>query len=124
MRCCVAKSIRDFDLHLKNFSLIKSSSGWVFSPTYDLLNVTIVNPADKEELALTLNGKKSKLKRQHFVDFGIKSGLTPKQVEGALKRLLAKKSKAESLIQSSFLSVEMQEQYQAVLNERFNRFFA
>ena len=55
-------------MHLKNFSLIKSSSGWVFSPAYDLLNVTIVNPNDKEELALTLEGKKSKLKRQHFVD--------------------------------------------------------
>ena len=111
------------DMHLKNFSLIKSSSGWVFSPAYDLLNVTIVNPNDKEELALTLEGKKSKLKRQHFVDFGIKSGLTPKQVEGVFKRLLANKSKAESLIQSSFLSTEMQEKYLTVLNERFNRLF-
>ncbi len=112
------------DMHLKNFSLIKSSSGWVFSPAYDLLNVTIVNPTDKEELALTLEGKKSKLKRQHFEDFGIKSGLTSKQVEGAFKRLLANKSKAESLIQSSFLSSEMQAKYLTVLNERFNRLFA
>ena len=111
------------DMHLKNFSLIKNSSGWVFSPAYDLLNVKIVNPNDKEELALTLEGKKSKLKRQHFVDFGIKSGLTPKQVEGAFKRLLANKSKAESLIQSSFLSTEMQEKYLKVLNERFKRLF-
>ena len=111
-------------MHLKNFSLIKSSSGWVFSSAYDLLNVTIVNPTDKEELALTLEGKKSKLKRQHFVDFGIKSRLTSKQVEGAFKRLLANKSKAESLIQSSFLSLKMQEKYLTVLNERFNRLLA
>ena len=110
-------------MHLKNFSLIKSSSGWVFSSAYDLLNVTIVNPTDKEELALTLEGKKSKLKRQHFVDFGIKSGLTPKQVEGAFKRLFTNKNKAESLIQSSFLSLEMQEKYLTVLNERFTRLF-
>ena len=111
------------DMHLKNFSLIKSSSSWVFSPAYDLLNVTIVNPADKEELALTIEGKKSKLKRQHFVDFGIKSGLTPKQVDGAFKRLSANKIIAESLIQSSFLSSEMQEKYLMVLNERFDRLF-
>lgn len=111
------------DMHLKNFSLIKSSSGCVFSPAYNLLNVTIVNPSDKEELALTLEGKKSKLKRQHFVDFGIKSGLTPKQVEGAFKRLFTNKNKAESLIQSSFLSLEMQEKYLTVLNERFTRLF-
>jgi len=112
------------DMHLKNFSLIKSFAGWVFSPAYDLLNVTIVNPADKEELALSLEGKKSKLKRQHFADFGIKSGLTPKQVEGAFKRLSANKSIAEYLIQSSFLSLEMQEKYLIVLNKRFGRLFA
>jgi serine/threonine-protein kinase HipA len=28
------------------------------TPAYDLLNVTLVNPVDTEELALTLEGKK------------------------------------------------------------------
>ncbi|NQU53198.1 MAG: hypothetical protein HQ522_11745 [Bacteroidetes bacterium] len=46
--------------------MIKNPTGWVLSPAYDLLNVAIVIPGDKEELALTLAGKKKKLKREHF----------------------------------------------------------
>jgi serine/threonine-protein kinase HipA len=34
------------DMHLKNFSMIESTSGWVLSPAYDLLNVAIVCPED------------------------------------------------------------------------------
>ena len=45
------------DMHLKNFSMIESPSGWVLAPAYDLLNVAIVLPKDSEELALTLDGK-------------------------------------------------------------------
>ena len=30
------------DMHLKNFSMIKTSYGWALSPAYDLLNVNIV----------------------------------------------------------------------------------
>lgn len=45
-------------MHLKNFSLIKAAYGWTLAPAYDLLNVSIVNPDDQEELALTLAGKK------------------------------------------------------------------
>ncbi|MDQ2178561.1 HipA domain-containing protein [Marinifilum sp. D714] len=61
---------------MKNFSMIESKSAWVFSPAYDLLNVRIVLPDDKEELALTLGGRKRKLKRGCFEQFGGGMGLT------------------------------------------------
>ena len=48
------------DMHLKNFSMINNREEWILSPAYDLLNVTIINPEDDEELALTLEGKKKK----------------------------------------------------------------
>ncbi len=55
------------DMHLKNFSLIRDETDKGCSPlAYDLLNVRIANPADDEDLALTLDGKKKKLKRVHF----------------------------------------------------------
>ncbi|RZL21755.1 MAG: HipA domain-containing protein, partial [Pedobacter sp.] len=41
------------DMHLKNFSLLLDDDKWSLSPAYDLLNVAIVNPEDKKELALT-----------------------------------------------------------------------
>ncbi len=50
------------DMHLKNFSLIRYSDGkYVLSPAYDMLSTALVMPEDREELALTLNGKRRKL---------------------------------------------------------------
>jgi len=97
------------DMHLKNFSMIRSSSGWLLAPAYDLLNVTIVNPEDKEELALTLEGKKSNLKRHHFENLVIRLVLNEKQTQGVFKRFLKKKKEALYWIDNSLLSNTMKE---------------
>ncbi len=107
------------DMHLKNFSMIESPSGWVLSPAYDLLNASILNPDDKEELALTLAGKKKNLKREHFVQFGKGLGLTDKQIKGAFKRIERDMPKAMVWIDSSFLSDNMKNLYKEVLEERY-----
>ncbi len=107
------------DMHLKNFSMIQSPSGWVLSQAYDLLNVSIVNPDDTEELALTLGGKKKKLKRAHFEQLGKGLGLTDKQIHGAYKRMLKHKPEAMAWIERSFLSDEMKTAYATVLEKRY-----
>lgn len=109
------------DMHLKNFSMIENSSGWVLSPAYDLLNVTIVLPEDKEELALTLVGKKKKLKQEHFEQFGEGLGLTGKQIKGAFQRMIKNKPKAFSWIDRSFLSTEMKTAYIDVIDSRYKQ---
>ena len=111
------------DMHLKNFSMIKTDFGWSLSPAYDLLNVTILNPDDDEELALTLQGKKKKLTTDHFNRLGQTLGLTSKQVNGVFKRFLNNKHTAFSLIDQSFLSKEMKSQYKQLMNERYNRLY-
>jgi len=110
------------DMHLKNFSMIESSTGWVLAPAYDLLNVTIVLPEDKEELALTVEGKKKKLKKVHFETLGKGLGLTPKQIKGAFKRMFENKSKATEWIDNSFLSNEMKTAYIDILKMRYKKF--
>ena len=107
------------DMHLKNFSMIQSSAQWILSPAYDLLNVWIVNPADTEELALTLEGQKKKLKREHFERFGARLGLNSKQIEGVFGRYSENKSKAVELINKSFLSNEFQIKYLNLLEARY-----
>jgi serine/threonine-protein kinase HipA len=107
------------DMHLKNFSMIESPSGWVLSPVYDLLNVTILNPDDDEELALTLSGKKKKLKREHFVQLGEGLGLTEKQIKGVFKRIERDTPKAIEWIDRSFLSEDMKSAYKEVLEKRY-----
>lgn len=109
------------DMHLKNFSMIESPSGWVLSPAYDLLNASILNPDDEEELALTLAGKKKKLKQDHFVHFGKGLGLTDKQIKGAFKRIERNTPKAIEWIDRSFLSEDMMNVYKEVLEERYKR---
>ena len=109
------------DMHLKNFSMIESPSGWILSPAYDLLNVAIINPDDTEELALTLAGKKKKLKRQHFEQLGKDLGLTEKQISRVFKRFLKNNPKAINLIEKSFLSDDMKIAYKEVIKNRFQQ---
>jgi serine/threonine-protein kinase HipA len=112
------------DMHLKNFSMIKSPSGWIFAPAYDLLNVAIANPDDKEELALTLAGKKKKITRHHFECFGSELGLTNKQIQGTFHRFEKNSAKAIELIHQSFLSDSMKQSYMELLEERYRRISA
>ncbi len=109
------------DMHLKNFSMIESPSGWVLSPAYDLLNVAIVLPEDTEELALTLGGKKKKLKLEHFEKLGEGLGLTTKQIKGAFNRMVNNKSKAIKWIDRSFLSNSMKVAYHEVIEQRYEQ---
>lgn len=109
------------DMHLKNFSMIESNSGWVFSPAYDLLNVAIMIPEDTEELALTIAGKKRKLKYDHFREFGIKLQLTNKQIDRTFKRMKRNHHKAIYWIDKSFLSNEMKASYKNLINMRFKQ---
>lgn len=109
------------DMHLKNFSLIQDKLGWSLAPAYDLLNVTILLPEDQEELALSLEGKKRKFKKEDFESLGRTLGLTKKQVERTFCRFKNKIEVSGGWINKSFLSEENKDKYKAVLNERLSR---
>lgn len=109
------------DMHLKNFSMIESPSGWVLAPAYDLLNVAIVLPEDKEELALTLDGKKNKLKKEHFEKFGKGLGLTGNQIYGTFQRMIKNLPNALHWIDQSFLSEAMKTAYIDLLDSRYKQ---
>ncbi len=111
------------DMHLKNFSLIQTAFGWSLAPAYDLLNTTILLPEETEELALTMDGKKKKLKQENFIKLGNDFGLTGKQTEGVFNRFIKRKDEALSLLGSSFLTDEMKNKYQTVISERYSRLF-
>ena len=106
------------DMHLKNFSLYRPKRLYQLTPAYDLLNVAIVNPKDKEELALTLNGKKSRLKLSDFLKasatMGIEKNVTM-QLIASMKNALP--AWAE-LINNSFLSKDMKEAYLELIDKR------
>lgn len=107
------------DMHLKNFSMIEKDGKWSLSPAYDLLNVNLANPKDKEELALSMEGKKRKFTRLHFERFGAHLGLNKKQIQGVFNRFEKNKSIAKSLIDLSFLSEDSREKYWKIMENQF-----
>ena len=107
------------DMHLKNFSMINMGDKWTLAPAYDLLNVAIVNPDDTEELALTLEGKKKKIKWENFERLGKMLELNDKQIGSIKKRFLKNKNIAIQWIDKSFLSEEYKEKYRVLLEDRY-----
>lgn len=110
------------DMHLKNFSLILNNENWEFSPAYDLLNVHLHLPEDKEESALTIGGKKNKLSKTDFIDLRLKLGLTQKQIENTFKRFVKAEPKMITLIHQSFLNENYQNLYIQLLQKRLELF--
>lgn len=109
------------DMHLKNFSMIESAAGWKLAPAYDLLNISIILPHDKEELALTLQGKKKKLNKADFEKFGENLELTNRQIDSAFARMQRNKPIALRLIDKSFLSDKMKTAYKHLLESRYKQ---
>lgn len=106
------------DMHLKNFSLIAGDQGWQLSPAYDLLNVNLVNEKDNEESALTVGGKKRKLRKQDLLKLAIGYTLTEIQTRNVFNQLLDKEKEIVSFIKKSFLSKEYRDKYIEILMGR------
>ena len=110
------------DMHLKNFSLLEHPGlGMRLAPSYDLVNTKLVNPADDEELALNLNGKKRRLKKQDFVAAMDTVNLDPKQQENIFNKMEKAKPTWFECIDHSFLRDDFKERYKTIITERFER---
>jgi serine/threonine-protein kinase HipA len=113
------------DMHLKNFSLIENAVGeYEFSPAYDLLSAALVIPDDREEFALTINGKKNTLKRGDFDTLARSLKINEKSLQSIYIRFKDMLPGWTAFIQQSFLSKEMQEKYIEQLNVRCQKLFA
>ncbi|MCB1134788.1 MAG: HipA domain-containing protein [Chlamydiia bacterium] len=112
------------DMHLKNFSLIRRPEKIELSPAYDLLNSTIVIRG-KDELALPLKGKRSKLTRALLCDYYGSERLRLNQgvIETELQSLAQAYLGWGTVIDSSFLPEKMRESYKDLLDERSQRLF-
>ena len=109
------------DMHLKNFSLYCPSKGYQLAPAYDLLNLAIANPKDKEELALTLSGKKTKLRMSDFLNAAKTMGLEEIVVQRLITGLHKALPKWQQLIHESFLSDERKQAYEELIVSRLDR---
>jgi len=111
------------DMHLKNFSLITRNEKVELAPAYDFLNTTIALKGAKEEMALPVKGKKSRLTRNDLLNYFVRERLQIN--ERVLNDVLTRFGKAmpawRGLLEKSFLSADAKQKYAAILSERGKR---
>jgi serine/threonine-protein kinase HipA len=106
------------DMHLKNFSLYKGTGNYTLAPAYDLLSTKLVIPKDPEELALTLNGKKRKLKKSDFDSLLKSFKVEDKTIENVFDKFRKVLPQWYAFIDSSFLPDGMKEKYKELIQQR------
>lgn len=107
------------DMHLKNFSLYSPPGGdFMLTPAYDMLATSLVMPDDPEELALTLNGKKRKLRKADFMRAITGSGVEEKVIENLSRKFSRAVPKWFGMIDSSFLPDDMKRSYKSMILRR------
>ena len=79
------------------------------SPAYDLLPVNVIMPEDNEEFALTMNGKKSNLRRNDFLIFAETSSISRKSAEMMIRKMLSHLSKWIELCEASLLPFDIRQ---------------
>lgn len=99
------------DMHLKNFSLFCPAHSYQLTPAYDLLSTALAMPEDDEELALTLNGKKKRIKREDFEKAMRESGMEEKAMANLFNRFFKAIPKWHELIEKSFLPADLRDAY-------------
>lgn len=110
------------DMHLKNFSLLeKEGQGLSLCPAYDLVPTALVNPADTEELALTLNAKKRKLKYADFLAAYENCGLSKKVLDNTLALFVYAKPEMLAVLEKSFVSDAFKTAYYSLIESRYNQ---
>ena len=109
------------DMHLKNFSLIETAEGseqYVLSPAYDLLPVNANMPADKEQFALTMNGKKMNIRKGDFLKFAHACGITRSTAEKLIQNLVKLTPQWLEMCEESLLPKELKERLEKIIRKR------
>jgi serine/threonine-protein kinase HipA len=124
-RALLLYALGNGDAHLKNFSLLNQEKiGYQLSPAYDIVNSRLALPEEKEEVCLSLQGKKNRLSANDFLGLAEHFGLTRKQADNSLDRLRDLKSTIEAMIGESFLRSDLRGGFLEIFRARMARLFA
>ena len=108
-------------MHLKKFSLIETKSGsqsYVLSAAYDMLPTNVVISEDTEQLALTLNGKKTNLHRSDFMAFADACSISAKSAEKMINKIVSMQPIYLAMCRSSYLPESMKKSLEKLIIER------
>jgi len=121
LRTVFSFAVGNSDMHLKNFSLIETEEGsgkYILSAAYDMLSTNVVIPADKEQLALTLNGKKQNIRRKDFLIFADTIGISERSAEKMIEKIVKLKEKYISMCRASYMPEQMKANLENLIEQR------
>lgn len=107
------------DMHLKNFSLVRTNNHYVLAPFYDLLPAEII--AKQKEMALTLNGKNTNLRPGDFRAFGEYIGLGKGLSDNLVKQMADRLKAASKTIEDSPLSNQGKAAFEKLIKTRISQ---
>lgn len=108
------------DMHLKNFSVLRSDEGLNrLSPAYDLLCTRLPIPDD--HLALPIGGNTKDITREQWLGFAGACGIPERAVVRVFSTIAGTMPTAADLVMRSALPKEAKEIYVALLQERKER---
>ena len=114
-------AVGNSDMHLKNLSLIETEEGsgkYILSAAYDMLSTNVVIPSDKEQLALTLNGKKQNIRRKDFLVFADTIGIPERSAEKMIEKIVKLKEKYISMCRDSYMPEQMKSNLENLIEQR------
>jgi serine/threonine-protein kinase HipA len=107
------------DMHLKNFSLLDiAGPGYSLCPAYDMVPSALLVAKDSEELALTLNGKKKKLKRRDFTEAIKRFDIDSKSIENIFQKFETSFSRWYEFINIGFIPDEIKTNYISMIKAK------
>ena len=113
-------AVGNSDMHLKNFSLMETApqSGYYrLSEAYDMLCVNVVS-ADKDQFALTMNGKKRNVRGKDFLVFADTVGVPRAAALNMMKRIVSLENTFLAMCRDSFLPKDLKVEFAVLLRER------
>ena len=105
------------DMHLKNFSLLQSKGRNALSPAYDLLNTKLYLPID-EDSALSVNGKRKRLRRADFEALARHLGVADKFKDRLFWQIPTWWQECQGMLDSELVPAEIAEAYAKIVQER------
>lgn len=121
LRIVFSFAVGNSDMHLKNFSLIETAEGsseYILSAAYDMLSTNVVIPTDKEQLALTINGKKQNIRRKDFTEFAETIGIADKTAEKMIEKIVKLKDKYITMCRESYMPDDMKAALETLIEQR------
>ena len=108
------------DMHLKNWSLLIPDDNRIrLAPCYDLVCTELYLP-DGDESALTINGKRSNLKKSDFQSLADYLEIGQKSVKNSFDKIIDSRIQIISLIDDT-AHFEQKEEFKKIVLKQFNR---